>query len=217
MQHAALAAVLLLGAWLCTSKVLMADDKFGSHLVEVNIGDKGYLIPRNYLLNIRYDSDTNEDAVAFMRALWPGLEPLTEDNQDSWKKIDPQRQVIFRIRDHGHEGYRGLQGAIRANFVPESPISIEYDLVQYKRGRHQFFVPQDKNYVTPSGQPLVLDCTIFAAALKSADRMGRSLCIVQYKLEDNSYLYYRLFLANISNWREVDTSIRALLETFRKD
>ena len=67
-------------------------DRFSTELVEVDIG-AGYLIPRNYIVNIAPDAEDPE--LVTMRALWPGLEPLTEENTYLWERriraADPYR------------------------------------------------------------------------------------------------------------------------------
>jgi hypothetical protein len=67
-------------------------DRFSTELVEIDIG-AGCLIPRNYIVRIAPGIDGEGAQHVTMRALWPGLETLPEENAHLWEGRMPERQV----------------------------------------------------------------------------------------------------------------------------
>ena len=83
------------------------DDRFSAESVEVRIGGSVYAIPRNYLVNVSRNALAKDtDVVVLLRALWPGLESLSPDNAQLWKRRQPERQIKHRA---AHSATRWVQ------------------------------------------------------------------------------------------------------------
>ena len=194
----------------------LKDDQFSTEPVEVIIGQRGYLVPRNYLRSVSYDQQDGRDIRAKMRALWPGLEPLTQENEHFWERRYPRRQVVMHIVDHGTEGHRRLQNAIKYHLVDSKPRPGPFGLMQYSGKTHRFFVPSNGAYLTPDGNQLVFACKDAKEQTKELFDF-EALCTVDYKLPDGAWLYYNFFMVNLEQWREIDRAVRALVESFRRE
>lgn len=187
-------------------------DRFSTELVEVDIG-AGYLIPRNYIVNIAPDAEDPE--LVTMRALWPGLEPLTEENTYLWERRIPERQIHIAILERPRDGYRALQGAIEVGALPETPKPGPFGLSVFQRRLQRMFASADPDHKTPGGEPLVLMCNdALPQTYRNFD--AEVICIVQYPMSDASGLYYRFFMDNLENWRDIDTAVRSLVDSFKR-
>ena len=83
------------------------DDRFSPEPVEVRIGGSVYAIPRNYLVHVSRNALAKDtDVVVLLRALWPGLESLSPDNAQLWKRRQPERQIKHRA---AHSATRWVQ------------------------------------------------------------------------------------------------------------
>lgn len=189
--------------------------RFSTELVEVDIG-AGYLIPHNYIVNIAPDAEDPE--LVTMRALWPGLEPLTEENAHLWERRIPERQIHMAILERPRDGYSQLLGFIR-NFRFFSkrelrPEPSDFGLIRYADGLQRMFVPADTFYRAPDGSPVVFKCNDETDSVKRSFDFD-PICIVEYKLRDGTGLYYRFFMVNLEHWREIDRSVRKLVTSFR--
>jgi hypothetical protein len=204
-----------LGVWIAAltlSNTADSGDRFSTELVKVDIG-AGYLIPRNYIVNIAPDAEDPE--LVTMRALWPGLEPLTEDNQRFWERRMPERQIHIAILERARDGYRALQGAIEVGALPEAPEPAPFGLMKYEQGLGRRFVPANQADIEPAGRPVVFKCNDETDSVKR-NFAFEPVCIVEYPLNDNSGLYYRFFMVNLEHWREIDSEIRKLVNSFEK-
>ena len=193
-----------------------AGDRFSPDLVEVEIGG-GYLIPRNYIVNNAPSAEDPE--LVTMRALWPGLEPLTEANAHLWERRLAERQIHIAILERPRDGHRQLLGLIR-NLrllldLELKPEPNDFGLMRYSYRLQRRFVPIETSYRAPDGSPVVLKCNDATESVKR-NFAFEQICIVEYQLRDGAGLYYRFFMVNLAQWREIDQAVRGLVDGFRR-
>jgi hypothetical protein len=63
-------------------------DEFSACPVAINIGDPGYVIPRNFVSHIAWSQSPDNHQHVVLHALWPGMEPRTEENKREWRSYD---------------------------------------------------------------------------------------------------------------------------------
>ena len=189
------------------------DDRFSPEPVEVRIGGSVYAIPRNYLLYVSTAID-GMTANIVMRALWPGLEPLRRDNAHLWERRQPERQVRFLLMRQPRDGYKQLQG-FKELFKPRREMA-EFGLTRYVSDIYEYYIDESHPALRPDGLPVTLRCYDLDQETKLRFQVERN-CIVEYPLSDGVGLHYRFFMVNLEQWREIDTTVRLLVESFRKE
>ena len=220
----AVAAGLAALAWHTSDS--LADDPYSDDLVEVNIGDRGYAVPRNYLSYVRRSSTDGRDMTAVLHVLWPGLEPRTPENAHFWQRRHPTRQVRILINDSRVEGYEQLQNALfnaSRSAIPfeKNGEATSFELLEYLRvtpsGRSsRYLVSNAAAYLTPAGNPIMIDCSDHTTDEDKEVFDVEILCTVDYRLEDSAMLHFTFFLVNLEHWREIDASVRELVNSFRR-
>ena len=188
------------------------DDRFSPEPVEVRIGNSVYAIPRNYLLYVSTAID-GKTANIVMQALWPGLEPLREDNAHLWDRRRPERQIHFLLMRQARDGYRQLQGLAELRKI--EPERVEFGLARYRSHLVEYYAVDDLPRHRPDGKPIALKCFDFPERTKVRFEVERN-CIVEYPLDDGVGLHYRFFMVNLEHWREIDIAVRALVDGFRQ-
>ena len=193
----------------------LSDDPFATEPVLVELGERGYVIPRNYIQKITYLAPGRPLERVVMRLLWPGLEPLTQENRHHWKRREPDKQITVHIVRRGTDGFVRLQNAIEFELVNPVPENYLHGLNKYHRKLRRLFTPAENNHTTVEGNPLVFKCN--DATTRTKDLFDfEPLCQVDYRLSDGAWLYYRFFMVNLAQWREIDTAVRALVDSFRR-
>lgn len=208
-----------LGAW-----SLVRDRTDPSSLpkeIRVDIG-AGYTIPRELLASVPVGSD-GEPEHALIRVLWPSMEPLTQANRHLWAPELPGRQILnILVQRFGADGAAMLQAAIGWGTVGAEPEPGPHGLMLYQRDNprtkrtERRFVPQEENYRTPTGSPLVLDCSDMFNWESQRTLKLLPICKVDYLLDDKAFLYYHFYVANLQYWRQIDAAVRNLVRSFRK-
>ena len=203
-----------------------ADDPHSDELVQVDIGERGYAIPSNYLSHVSRDANDGSDRNAVLRALWPGLEPRTPENVQFWQRRHPTRQIGIVINKGRSEGYDRLQNALFYVARSQNPFGkvgepASFDLLEYSqvlpRGSTlRYFVSADSGYRTPSGNPVVINCSDHTTDEDKEVFEIETLCTVDYRLEDGALLHFTFFMVNLEHWREIDTGVRSLVNSFRR-
>ncbi len=185
-------------------------DPFSPEPVEVLIGPSVYAIPRNYLVHVSTDFDGETGSVV-MRALWPGLEPLRRDNALLWERRQPERQIHFGLMRRPRDGYRELRGLAELRKI--EPEQVEFGLTRYRSHLVEYYAGDEPEHRSPNGSPVALKCFDYPENTKTRFEVERN-CIVEYPLNDRVGLHYRFFMINLEHWREIDQSMRTLIEGF---
>ena len=194
----------------------LSDDPFATEPVLVELGERGYVIPRNYIQKITYLAPGRPLERVVMRLLWPGLEPLTQENRHHWKRREPDKQITVHIVRRGRDGYRGLQGGIDEGLFNRHPSAYEpHGLVMYRWNYYRRFLSTDTDFLTPNGTPLVFTCNDTDDETKARFDF-EPICRVDYWLSDGAGLRYKFFMVNLAQWREIDAAVRALVDSFRR-
>ena len=197
-------------------------DCSSTELVEVDIGDQRFAIPRPYIARIARESD---GSIQFVRlsVLWPSLEPLTHENKHLWTPDLPGRQTIdIGILSRPRDGYSVLQRAIELGLldrrVEPGPFGLdkyEKDLPEARRTM-RYFTSTDEAYFTPVRMPIVFDCRDHFTWDAHRHMKLEPTCETNYSLEDGGAgLYYRFYRKNLESWLALDTAIRKLVSSFR--
>ena len=189
------------------------DDRFSPEPVEVRIGGSVYAIPRNYLLYVSTAID-GKTANIVMRALWPGLEPLREDNAHLWDRRRPERQIHFLLMRQARDGYRQLQGLAELRKIETEPFA--YRLTRHRSKLIEYYVGDTFVRRRSDGNPIALSCSDYPDSTKSVFDVKRT-CTVEYPLDDGVGLHYRFFMVNLDQWSAIDQSVGTLVESFRQE
>ena len=190
------------------------DDRFSPEPVEVRIGGSVYAIPRNYLVHVSRNALAKDtDVVVLLRALWPGLEPLSPDNAQLWKRRQPERQINIGLLIPPRDGYSHIRGLMELRRT--EPEHVEYGLTRYRFLHFDYFASSDPKQREPDGDPITLRCQDFPESTKAHFEVERN-CIVEYPLTDGVGLHYRFFMVNLEHWREIDAAVRSLVDSFRQ-
>jgi hypothetical protein len=210
------AMALLLAWWLAGAGSPQADDRFSTELVRLDIGPSRYAIPRNYIDFVRRDRDGRPTWVQ-LRALWPGLEPLTPENAHLWERRIPERQIRIAILPEPRvDGYQRLQNVRKWLGDDYRPQPAGDDLIFFGRGTTRLFLSTVNTVATPNGRPMVLVCNdVPEKTYRSFD--VKLVCKVYYNFPSGEGLYYRFFEKNISQWKKIDRSVRQLVNSFHDE
>ncbi len=195
--------------------IIPAAENPTSEVVEINIGERGYLIPKNYLGVVRPSRSAHRHERAVLWLTWPGMEPRTKANAHLWKRRMPRRQIRIHIEAQGTETYDKLQNLIRLGELDLNPEEWDYGLARYAKKEWQFFVVKDRTFQTPLGKPLAFKCNDVSPRTRELFEV-ELLCISEYMLPDGSWIIVHFFLANLDQWREIDASARALMDRLRR-
>lgn len=187
-------------------------DWFSPEPLEVRINGRLYAIPRNYLVYISSDV-YGEPENAVLRALWPGLEPLRPDNVHLWERRLPERQIHIVLLRRPRHGYDMLRGFIQLRGA--RPEAADFGLIRYRSRLEEYYTGDGSESVAPDGSSIVLRCWDYSGRVKASFEVERN-CIVEYPLSDGVGLHYRFFMANLDQWREIDRTVRSLVESFRR-
>lgn len=192
-----------------------------THTVQVNLGERGYSISRNYLNNIRPHRGDRHDQ-AMLQVLWPSLEPHRKDNLHVWRHRDDQgepipvvdiedRLLIYLSESH-HDQYRELLEITEAESLQRA--KGPFGLFQIQSAAAIFFLAEDHASETSDGSPLAFKCPkIFARPESILD--PRIRCYASYRLADGANLFYVFSAASLGDWAEIDHAVRALVDSFR--
>jgi hypothetical protein len=208
--------------WLVCATVLVATvaarliahprtDPFSPEPVEVRFGGEVYAIPRNYLVYVSKDIH-GETANAVLRALWPGLEPLSPDNARLWDRRRPKQQIHFGLMRQPRDGYSQIQGLAQLRGVHSQ--KADFGLTRFRWHLVEYYAGNDPTARRPDGLPIALRCHDFPDSTKASFEVERN-CIVEYPLVDGVGLHYRFFMVNMDQWRAIDQAVRALVDGFR--
>jgi hypothetical protein len=206
-------------------------DWFSTRPVTINIGDPGYVIPRNFVSHIGWSESLDNHQHVALEALWPGMEPRTEENEREWRYYDDvgvrvadwnaKRQIRIILAPSGYaasDGYKGFQNAFRFSNVGAAAGKERYGLTPYlkKTGKFSttYHVAESTAYRSPQGTPLVLQCKEATEGIIELFPV-KMRCEVQYVLEDGIGLQYDFYAASLEGWQERDTAVRTLIASFR--
>jgi hypothetical protein len=189
--------------------------------IHVDIGT-GYAIPRAFVTTVPLGSDGKPEH-ALIQVLWPTMEPLTEANRHLWAPELPGRQRInILVKRLGADRATLLHGAIRWGRVSPTPEPGPHGLLGYQRDHPRIqitarkCVPQDSTYHAPTGSLFVVDCSGLFNWRSQKKMKLYPICQVNYTLEDGSFLHYHFYVASLQYWRQIDTAVRDLVQSFRK-
>jgi hypothetical protein len=195
----------------------------------INIGNSGYRIPTNFVSHFVWDGSQDNHQHVIMLALWPGMEPRTEENNRQWQYHDDagvrvaewnaERQIRITLAGPGYlasDGYERFQRAFRfGNVVPGG--EERYGLIPYveRTGTFPttFYIAKPTEYRTPQNTPVVLRCQDAAEGIMETFPV-KIRCEIQYALEENVGLQYVFYATSLEDWQERDIAVRQLVTSF---
>jgi hypothetical protein len=204
---------------------------FSTRPVSINIGVPGYVIPRNFVSHIAWRGSRNNHQHVVLHALWPGMEPRTEQNKREWRYYDEagvrvadwnaEREIRIILTPPGNsasDGYKRFQNASRFSHVGPAPGKGRYDLTPYPRKIGKFsiiyYVADSTTHLSPQNTPIVLKCKEATQGIMELFPVKIS-CEVRYTLDDGIGLYYQFYALSLEGWKERDIAVRQLIESFR--
>jgi hypothetical protein len=205
---------------------------YSTRSVSINIGNPGYLIPRNFISRIAWRESQDNHEHVVLQALWPGMEPRTKENERQWRYYDDvgvrvadwnaEREIRIVLTPPGRrasDGYNGFKNAIRLGLVDQAPGKEKYGLTPYPRKGGVFptsyHVAESTAYLSPQNTPMVLKCKQATQGIMGLFPVNMS-CEVAYVLTDGSGLHYEFYASSLEGWKERDIAVRKLVESFRR-
>ncbi len=231
LVRTSLIATIVATCWVALDRCATASrgisgDPFSTEPVQINIGERGYAVPRNYMSHVTRSTTDGSDRTAVLHVLWPGLKPKSQENIELWRQRDRSTFMRILINTFTGEGYDNLQNALNNASRTEIPFSIagepnslgllEHLRVLPRGTSDRYFVTADPDYRTPSGHPVVISCPNFVPPRDDVPLELQTLCRVNYRLEDGAGLHFEFEMVNLEHWREIDESVRALVNSFSR-
>lgn len=206
-----------------------SDDWTSTELITLNLGDRGYLVPRNYVSHINWSGSKTHHTSVVLNVLWPGMEPRTEKNRRDWRLYDqsgvklaewnPKRLIRIFLTPPGRrasEGYRSFQNA--RMYFSSTPKATTFGLTPYERELGMqgmtYYVAESDPHQSPLNRPLVLECQKAREHFKKSFDVEMG-CEVRYVLESGAGLRYSFYTKNLADWKERDIAVRELVNAFR--
>ena len=178
-----------------------------------------YNSPCNYIEGVTYDIKGELQRVR-LRALWPGLESLTEENPEWWRRRHPTRQIRFHIERPARntaQGLRNFQSSDKRTGRIGEIATGPYGLKVYTNNTNvadRFYIAPTAARKTPLGDALVLLCPEMSEKTYELFEV-ELMCRTDYPFEWDGGLYYRYFMVSLAEWNEIDRSIRNLVLSFK--
>lgn len=231
LVRVSLFSVIIATCWLALDRCSTASrgisgDPFSTELVQINIGERGYAIPRNYMSHVTRSTTDGSDMTAVLHVLWPGLKPKSEEDIELWRLRDRSTFMRILINTFTGEGHDYLQNALNSASRTEIPFSVaaepnSFGLLEHLRVRprgtsDRYFLATDPEYLTPSGHPVVISCPNFVPPRDDVPLELQTLCRVNYLLDDGAGLHFEFEMVNLEHWREIDESVRSLVNSFSR-
>lgn len=179
---------------------------------DIRIDGALFRIPANYTKFRRSRSDSDQDDVP-MYALLPAMSPWTAAQAADFASNAPDARVVhitlavdrapLTYQDKFERGIRPLA---------ENPDGTPgpYGLTAYKFGPGSGYENTEWYTATlEDGALLVMRCDA------SANPSFGSSCMRVTRLKDNVGLTYKFKRAHLSEWKQIDTAIMALIDRFR--
>lgn len=202
---------------------------FSTRPVSINVGDPGYVIPRNFVSHIAWRGSRDNHQHVVLHALWPGMEPRTKENEREWRYYDDvgvraadwnakrQIRIILTPPEYrASDGYKRFQNAIR--FSHAGPGMERYGLTPYPRKIGKFpiiyYVAESTTYLSPQNTPIVLECKEATQGIMVLFPVTIS-CEVRYMLDNGIALYYQFYALSLEGWKDRDIAVRQLIKSFR--
>lgn len=191
------------------SQVFSPKPSFDTTPVTIKVVSVTYQIPRNYLTDIG-------PQLPAIKLAWPGLQPLTKENQDCFGSIARAERAgcasfKFLIMGSGSPGGRSLSNAEKfANWQKSFP----------KLGTRAGPFGYEVHSVGPEEARIeiyrrVEDDILFSCSFSGdADRKRGGLCRDQFRLDDMNHLhfYFRSYL--IERVADIEARMRKLMASF---
>ena len=201
-----------------------ADPERARELVHLRVGSHAYAIPRGYISAIRRGED-GEVTRVMMRGIWPEMDPLSAADSRNWQRRHPERQIIFHLAARPRLGHKRV--AAHRTRLKSSHEQYRYGLVRYISPilrSHWLLMPAAETYTDPTGRPLGLLCLSCPKKYSENSMINPEVrkilepyVHVDYALfEGAEGIHYRYFFVNIAEWREIDGTIRDLVDGFRQ-
>jgi hypothetical protein len=198
-----------------------ADPERARELVHLRVGSHAYAIPRGYISAIRRGED-GEVTRVMMRGIWPEMDPLSAADPGNWQRRHPERQIIFHLAARPRLGYRKV--AYYRNDNRSQKELWKYGLTKHSIDIRWLFTPTDKSYTDPVGLPMGLSCLLCPKRGLPDSLMDPEIhkniepvLKVDYELFSGAEgVHYHYFFVNIAEWREIDGTIRDLVDGFRQ-
>lgn len=204
---------------------------YSTRSVSINIGDPAYLIPRNFISRISWQGFQDNHQHVVLQALWPGMEPRTNENEREWRYYDDvgvrvadwnaEREIRIVLTPPGRrasDGYKGFKNAVRLGLVDQAPGKEKDGLTPYlgKGGVYPttYYVTESTAYPAPLNTPIVLKCKQTTQGIMDLFPVNIR-CEVAYVLSDGIGLHYQFYASSLEGWRERDIAVRQLVESFR--
>jgi hypothetical protein len=186
--------------------------------VEIAINEQHFAIPSDYIASLAHDTHGSVKLVR-LAVFWPTMEPLANRAPQKLELPGPQGINVL-LRNRPRDGYQMLQSRIKRGWLDENyeagPFGLRAYVKDHERRRRttRRYVSADTDVRTPNGDPVVFDCDDHFSwdAHESMDL--EPICNVHYVVVPGVGLTYWFYRRNLQSWREIDGSIRSLIESF---
>jgi hypothetical protein len=187
-------------------------------LVEIKINEQRFAIPADYIATVAHHTHGSIKLVR-LTVFWPTMEPLANRVPQKLELPGP-KDINVLLRKRPGNGYQMLHAAIKLGWIDEQdeagPFGLRAYIKDHERRRRttRRYVSADSEVRTPSGDPIVFDCDDDFSWDAQETMDLEPTCKVNYVVAPNVGLTYWFYRKNLQSWREIDGSIRGLIESF---
>ena len=167
---AAVAALSCIAAFVITSTDSSRADE-QSELIEVDFGERGYLIPRRYINYFRLDPD-GRSSIVDMHLLRPSLEPRSVETEHLWQVRDTLHHLRVTLHEQGTSSFDNMEFVMALGRADPALIDRPDGLLYREKNRRRAFSAEALGYSTPHGQPYVFFCNDFPPTPTKASKLS---------------------------------------------
>ncbi len=201
-------------------------DGYSTDPIAVDIGTVGYEIPGNYVSVVPQGEPGGYQFVNLM-VLRQGFEPRTRENAAEWRTWDedgreigawnPGGTIRIKILSSDYPNVGVLENHVRDGAFPAE--ATDCGLVRYAGGRMDnndlaYYVSDDE-YRADNGDQVVIICDPSIGGMTELYGVAMD-CRSGYRLPDGAWVRYEYYTNDLSDWRQIDERVRALISSFAR-
>ena len=189
---------------------------FKKQIFTYEIDGKTYRVPRQYVVgHSGLNPKGRKTGIALLQVLLPSLDPLPWTNRTAVRNRDAVRVITIKLDFHNSD----LTMEMLRSLYLKDASEVEIDNTPLLRGEPSYDAPSLEHFKThnptfkdnhiylhPSirGQILIIRC----------DPSNR-LCTAYWRISPRFEITYKYRREQLVNWREIDTRVYALIESFK--
>jgi hypothetical protein len=186
-------------------------------LVQLEIGDKSFAIPQNYIWS-RDSWSGGQVGGVNMHALLPGFKPRTEANENEFKKPGWNRIISLMLSEHNIDGSRTSSTSMTRNELYER-ITRNKEITN-EPGPYGL-TRQYTNPVLTGDKELYVghkdDGSFYWVRCYQDHRGPSPSCSASVSYSNQTYVKYTFAKNRLSDWQGIDDGVLSLIEQFENN